>query len=80
MAYATRWEQQYDEEIIEATAAAALVALEPSPRIWPISGPDADEFNPDGYPINKAMPADPLVAPPLNDERTGELHQRKPLI
>jgi hypothetical protein len=47
--YATTWEREYDERTAECVEAALQAALKPSPRIWPISGPDATEFNPDGF-------------------------------
>jgi hypothetical protein len=48
--YATTWEYEYDqrtEECVDAALAAAIKGQ--APRLWPITGPDATEFNPDGF-------------------------------
>jgi hypothetical protein len=47
--YATKWEYEYDERTEECVDAALKAAIKPSPRTWPITGPDATTFNPDGF-------------------------------
>ncbi len=49
MADAT-WLAEYEETNVECGLAAAVVALEPKPRVWPISGLLGTEWNPNGYP------------------------------
>lgn len=46
----SRWLEKYEETNVECAEAAALVALEDSPRNWPFYR-DA-EWNPDGYPLS----------------------------
>ncbi len=55
MPNATEWEGTYDERTLECTAARITVALEPTPRVWPITGPLAT-FNPDGHPLSEPIP------------------------
>lgn len=61
MAYSTKWEEDYDLRTAEVVAAALAVSLEPKPRVWPISGPNAREFNPLGHELSRRVePKDPL--------------------
>lgn len=46
----TNWLNTYEETNVECGEAAAQVALEDSPRAWPIFH-DAT-WNPDGYPLS----------------------------
>lgn len=49
MAADTYWERQYERENQEILDAIAEVAAKGSVRTWPITGPAADTWNPDGY-------------------------------
>jgi hypothetical protein len=71
----TTWLEQYEDEVEECAEAKAKVALEPSPRVWPVSGsanPDAT-FNPNGYPVSVNKPPKRIVDPEVHDERTKDL-------
>ncbi len=60
MAHATEWERLYDERTLECTEARIRVSLEPTPRVWPISGPNA-VWNPQGHELSlPEPPPDPL--------------------
>jgi hypothetical protein len=68
-----QWLVDFDARTKEVIDAKAEVALEASPRVWPISG-DAEEWNPDGHPLSKQIASDPFAkANKIEDERTGEL-------
>lgn len=69
------WLEEFDRRTQEVIDAKAEVALEPSPRIWPISG-DATEWNPDGHPLSQRLRIEPFNCE-LVDERTPEM-QRTP--
>ena len=56
MTQSTHWQRLYEERTAECVEAAAKVALEPKPRVWPISGL-ATEFNPGGHELSKPEPA-----------------------
>lgn len=61
--YDTEWSFRYDERTADVVAASLAVSLEPRPRVWPISGPLATEFNPFGHdplPSGRAENLDPL--------------------
>lgn len=45
-----KWLTEFDERTLECIEAKAEVALEDSPRVWPIYR-DA-EWNPDGHPLS----------------------------
>lgn len=58
--YRPLWERDYDERTLECTTARIAVALEPTPRTWPISGP-LGKWNPQGHPLSEPIPpSDPL--------------------
>lgn len=66
----TRWEIEYERTSQECIDAASTVALEPSPRIWPISGDGVADWNPGGHPISLKVPPERWVDTELHDERT----------
>jgi hypothetical protein len=58
---ATEWERRYDSRTAEVVDAAAIVASEPKPRTWPVSGLNPTEFNPNGHDLSRRTEAkDPL--------------------
>jgi hypothetical protein len=66
------WLEEFDERTQQCIDAREEVALEDSPRIWPISG-DATAWNPEGHPLSKPSRVEPFPSNNLTDERTGEL-------
>lgn len=66
----TRWIEEYERTSQECIDAAAKVALEPSPRVWPISGDGVTDWNPGGYPISLKLPPERWVDTTLHDKRT----------
>jgi hypothetical protein len=55
------WIEDWESKDAEVLTAQALVAAQDSPRIWPISG-SATDWNPDGFPLSKKIPADPFAS------------------
>lgn len=72
MAASTLWELEYEATSQESIDAAAQVALEPSPRIWPASGDGVTRWNPGGYPLSIKKPPKRWIDPDLHDERSGK--------
>lgn len=62
MTHATQWEREYDLKTLECTAARIAVALEPSPRTWLASGPNA-RWNPNGHALSDPNPPETVIDP-----------------
>ncbi len=73
MANSTAWENSYDLRTLECVAANAVVALETTPRVWPISGNGVRRWNPGGHPLSLKREPRRWVNPEISDERTPEL-------
>jgi len=69
MANDAQWLVDFDARTQDVIDAKAAVALEVSPRVWPLSG-SATEFNP--HPLSSPSRAEPFGAK-LQDERTPNL-------
>ena len=53
MAESTRWEKEYARTSEEAADARAAVEALPPVTEFPISGPNATDFDPIGFPLSK---------------------------
>ncbi len=71
MANDAKWLVDFDARTQECIDAKAAVALEASPRVWPLSG-SATEFNPDGHPLSRPSGVEPFDSK-VKDERTPNL-------